>query len=239
MRYSAPRSSVIEQAVEGIAGMIRTGAYAPGDRLPGERQLAQQLHIGRTSVREAIRRLEALGMVESRQGLGTYVNDPGRRTLQSALAPSILTDRDTLEELFAIREIMEIEASGRAAGRAQPGQIQAMRVWAEAVETAVAQGDAEGIVTGDVEFHRQIMAATGNQALQRLMDSVVDLLRNTRYDSTIIPQHLPEIVSGHRAILQAIECGDGAAARQAMRAHLAEIGQWARAYWAGSQGQQP
>jgi DNA-binding FadR family transcriptional regulator len=223
--------SVSEETVAGIVQMIRDDQYAPGDRLPGERLLSKQLAVGRTSVREAIRHLEALGLLEVRQGLGTFVKDPGARILQTTLAPHIVTDKRQLDELFETREIIEIAAASRAAERADAAQIAAMRRWAQMIETYVARGDAQGIVTADVEFHRQIIAASGNNTLVALMDSIVDLLHDMRYDSGDIPELLPEIISGHRAILAAIEARDSVAARQAMREHLTNVARRVKEFW--------
>jgi GntR family transcriptional repressor for pyruvate dehydrogenase complex len=232
MRYSHQKSSVAEETVERIVEMIRGGEYAPGDRLPGERKLAEQLQVGRTSVREAIRRLETMGLLESRHGLGTFVMEPSNQVIQATLVPHILTDRDTLEKLFDIREIIEVAAAALAAERAKAGHIATMRKWVEAVETHIARGELNGVIVADVEFHRQIIIATQNDILVNLIDSIVDLLHDMRYDSTSIPELLPEVIDGHRAILAAIEAGDSEAARQAMRDHLAGISVRVKRFWA-------
>lgn len=231
MVHSMAKASVAEETVDQIVQMIREEQYAPGDRLPGERILSKQLAVGRTSVREAIRHLEALGLLEVRQGLGTFVNDPGIRTLQTSLAPHIVTDKHQLNELFETREIIEIAAAARAAQRADESQIAAMRRWVQLIETYIARGDSGGVVTADVEFHRQIIIATGNNTLIALMDSIVDLLHDMRYDSGDIPQLLPEIIKGHRAILSAIEARDSAAAAKAMREHLQDVAHRVLEYW--------
>jgi GntR family transcriptional repressor for pyruvate dehydrogenase complex len=231
MLYSHQRASVAQETVERIAGMIRDGEYAPGDRLPSERKLAEQLQVGRTSVREAIRQLETIGLLEARHGLGTFVKDPSNEMIQAAFLSHLLPDQDTLNKLFDLREIIEVEAAARAAQNAKPHQINAMRKWMETVEMCIAREDATGTIIADVEFHRQIMIATGNDILVNLMDSIVNLLRDMRSDSMVIPDLLPKIISGHRSILATIEAGDSAAARQAMKAHLAEISQRVKSYW--------
>ncbi|MFN8457068.1 MAG: FadR/GntR family transcriptional regulator [Anaerolineae bacterium] len=231
MLYVHQKFTVSEDTVQHIANMIRTGEYAPGDRLPSERSLAEQLKVGRTSVREAMRRLETMGLVESRHGLGTFVKDPSREVIQASLFPHTLANQETLEKLFDLREIIEVEAAARAAKRATASQIAAMQKWLHAVETSIAREDAAGLIVPDVEFHRQIIIATGNDILINLMDSIVDLLRDMRLDSTRIPEVLPEIISGHRAILAAIEAHDSEAARQAMRDHLAIIGARVKNFW--------
>lgn len=231
MLHTTLKLTVADETVERITEMIHVGAYAPGDRLPSERKLVEQLKVGRTSVREAIRRLETMGLVESRQGVGTFVKDPSREVIHASLLPHALTNQETLEKLFDLREIIEVEAAARAAKRASAGQIAVMKKWLQTVETNVAREDAAGLIVADVEFHRQIIIATGNDILVNLMDSIVDLLAEMRYDSTHIPDLLPQIVGGHRAIMAAIEAHNVEAARQAMRDHLAAIGARVKNFW--------
>lgn len=231
MFYSGQKQSVIEETAERIVDIIRDNNYLPGDKLPSERQLGKQLKVGRTSVREAIRRLEAVGLLEVRQGLGTYVKDPGSRILQSSLVPHVVFDQEKLEELFETREIIETAAAALAAQRANSSQIDQMRYWKQLVETYVARNDAEGIAMADVEFHRQIIAASDNSTLTALMDSLVDLLRDMRFDASNVPALLPEIVSGHREILEAIESGDKEAANLAMSNHLHVVAKRVKGFW--------
>ncbi len=231
MFYSQPKTSVTEEAARQIVEMIRNGRYNSGDKLPGERQLSKDLQIGRTSVREAIRRLEAMGLVEVRQGRGTYVNDPSNRTLQTTLTPHILTNQQKLDELFELRQIVESAAAARAAKRADAAQIETMHYWAQTIETAVARQETTLITTADIEFHRQIIIASGNSTLVNLMDSIVDLLRDMRHDSIQIPNLLPEIVRGHREILTAIENKDAQAAADAMRRHLIDVAERVKEFW--------
>lgn len=217
------KSRVSEDAVQQITDLIRAGEYALGDRLPSERQLAEKLRVSRTSVREALRKLETIGLVEIRQGLGIFVRDPSSHRLQATLLPYLLSDRATLQKLFELREIIEVEAAARAALRANPGQIELMRRWLEAMETCFARDDLNGMVAADVEFHRQIIAATGNDILVDLIESIADLLRDMRRASLSIRKFLPDTIASHRVILVAIETGDDTAARKAMYDHLDSV----------------
>lgn len=234
MFNSTSRSSVAEEAAGYILELIRNGTYGPGEKLPGERRLAKRLDVGRTSVREAIRHLEAMGLLEVRQGLGTFVREPDEQILRHSLAPSILSDPRKLNELFETRKIIEIAAAGLAAERATERQIAGMEQLVRAIESHIARRDLEGIVTADVEFHRQIIIASGNNTLVALVDSLVDLLRDMRYDVTNIPALLPEIRSGHRAIFAAIEQHNPQAAREAMQEHLANVAQRVQSFWSES-----
>lgn len=227
------RSTVSADTVDQIAAMIRAGDYATGDRLPGERVLAKQLQVSRTSVREALRTLTTMGLLETRQGLGTYVKDPSQEFLQASLPPPILTNQATLEKVFEIRQIIEVEAAALAARRVDDRQLAVMKRWLQAVETHIARDEMEDMVTADIEFHRQIIVATGNDLLVGLLDSISDLLRDMRWDTSKIPELLAEIITGHRAIFKAIEARDSVAARLAMQAHLDTISTRVKNFWLG------
>jgi GntR family transcriptional repressor for pyruvate dehydrogenase complex len=226
------RSRVSDDAVRRIVEMIRSGQYLPGAPLPGERILAEQLGVSRTSVRDAIHRLEAVGLLESRPGLGNFVKEPRHEALQLALAPHILTNQATLRKLFELRQIVEVEAAERAAMRITDAQLEAVRASAEAVEFHIARKDQEGYIAADVQFHRQIIQATDNDVLVSVMDSVAELLREMRFASTAIPDLSPEVIAGHRAIVGALMAHDGPAARQAMHNHLVQVASRVEAYWA-------
>lgn len=96
MLPTATHSSVSTSIVEQLATMIRTGDYAAGDRLPGERILAKQFQVSRASIREALRTLSTIGLLETRHGLGTFVKDPSSDVIQAALVYHIIADQETL-----------------------------------------------------------------------------------------------------------------------------------------------
>ncbi len=231
MIYTRQKSPIARETFDFIADRIRGGHYSPGDRLPGERSLASQLKVGRNSVREAIRRLETAGLLETRQGLGTFVKDPSGEILQTALMSNYLTDTAIQEKLFDLRLIIEVEATARAARCATPDQIETLRRFNEMVEKCSARGDMEGMIVADFEFHRQILVATGNDILVNLMDGIMDLLREIRRVGAELPELLAERISSHRAIIKAIANGDGEAARAAMKEHLEGVFKQVKSTW--------
>ena len=103
------RNSISDDAVATIIQMIREKNYAPGDRLPGERLLADQLGVSRTSIRAALGRLVTQGLLEARAGSGTFVKEPSSEPLLAALAPHVVNDTNTLRNLFELREMIEVE----------------------------------------------------------------------------------------------------------------------------------
>ena len=217
------RSTVSQETASRIEEILRQGEFRPGDRLPGERELAKRLRVGRTSVREAIRRLETLGIVECRQGLGTFVQDPSSGTIRASLAPHILADEQVRDKVFELRMIIEVEAAARAAESASDHQIDRLQALKEEVEICSARRDHEGIVIADFEFHREILNATGNEIMVNLMDGIMDLLRDMRRIGATISELVPERIESHRSIVRAIENRDSEAARRAMKVHLENV----------------
>jgi len=232
MIFLRQKASIAQETFDSIAEKIRSGGFAPGDQIPGERTLARQLKVGRTSVREAIRRLETVGLLETRQGLGTFVKDPSGEILQTVLMSNFLTDPDIQEKLFDLRLIIEVEAAARAAQSAKPEQIETLHRLKEKVEIFSVRGDIGGMIVADFEFHRQILVATGNDILVNLMDGIMDLLRDMRKIGAEIPELISERIASHRAILKGIDKGDSDAARIAMKKHLEGVFERVKATWA-------
>lgn len=231
------KTLVVDETAERIAIMIRSGEFAPGDKLPSERRFSEMLGVGRSSVREAIRKLEVMGLLEVRHSRGTYVASPEQTAPLAFQPPAILQDREQLRQLFGLRRIMEVAAAELAAQRAQDEHLTMMRYWVQAMENCAGAKDADGIVIADIEFHRQIFLAAGNAYLLDLMDSIVDVLRDMRYASASIPDLIPHNLIGHRSILAAIEKGDGRAAARAMDRHLLKISELVEAYWLAGEGE--
>jgi GntR family transcriptional regulator, transcriptional repressor for pyruvate dehydrogenase complex len=227
----ASKNRLSDEVVYHITEMIRNGTYSAGDRLPSAQQLSQQLEISRTAVREALSRLESLGLIETQQSQGTFVKEPTREVLQATFLPHIFTSQKTLQKLFELREIIEVEAAGRAAARVTPAQLATIRQWKEAVELHIARQDRQNHINADTEFHRQILIATENDILVDLMDSIMHMLREMRYAGVRIPDLSRKTIEGHRAILQALEAADSEAARRAMQDHLGSVRQKIEAYW--------
>ena len=205
------------QIADQIAALIESGEYARGARLPPERDLAQQLGVSRPSVREALIALEVEGYVEVRVGSGVYV----LRSRPAGRVAPLASDTGPFE-LIRARSLIEGECAALAAKEATRAQVRSM---AEAFEAMVAARDGGGdVLTHDRLFHLRIAEACGNSALTL----VVNTLWNQRmgplfmqlehhYDS---PELWSAAVLEHRDILAAIQKGDPAGARAAMRRHM-------------------
>ncbi|MFN8455752.1 MAG: FadR/GntR family transcriptional regulator [Anaerolineae bacterium] len=223
MLRSFEYTRVSQEAIERIVSLIRSRQLVPGDKLPGERQLVENLGVSRTSVREALRSLEGMGLIEVRAGVGAFVKHPVSEFVTAALPPRLLVDRDTLYKLFQLREIIETGAAAIAASQATDQDLGHIRGAVERMEACYAADDLDGMVEADIELHRAILVATGNDILVRVMDNIADMLKEMRRASLTIQVGVPITLAGHRALLAALEQHDPERARQAMQEHLQAI----------------
>ena len=208
------------QIADQIAGLIRRGEYRPGARLPPERDLARKLGVSRPSVREALIALEVEGFVEVRIGSGVYVADARRASARRASLPP---DSGPFE-LIDARLLVESECAALAARNASPAQLRQMR----SALAAMRRDQGRGVVPLDNDhlFHRRIAEASGNSALTLLVRTLwaqrtgpLFLQLEHHFDT---PALWNAAIDEHQAVLEAIEAQDAAAARAAMRRHLAQ-----------------
>ena len=232
------------QIAEQIAGLIDSGEFAAGARLPAERELAALLGVSRTSVREAIISLEIAGLVEVRVGSGIFVLARSGDAA-SASGPAAPPDAGPGPfELLAARAMIEGEIAALAAREASPADIAALR------ETIVQMRDNEHDFAArdaaDRAFHERIAAATGNGALALVVAGMWDQRRGDLWTKIETLFHTPALgartVRDHEAIVAALEAGDPGAARAAMQRHLKRVAREVERRWDemdGGEGQGP
>src|SRR5579864_1851716 len=192
----------------------------PGDMLPPERELAQAFGVSRSSIRDAIRRLEAVGLVRPRQGAGTVICEPA----DSAANPltSILHQKHRMiSELLDVRKIIERALSARAAVHVSPEQIAELDAIVRQQREKVQEG--ESGIEEDSHFHYAIALASGNSVVLKVVDVLMDLLRETRERSLQVEGRQAKSLAGHQRILTALKRRNPEAAEAAMRRHLEEI----------------
>ncbi len=214
------RNRVHEEVARQIEALIHQKLH-PGDKLPAERELAELLGVSRSSIRDAIRRLELMGLVEPRQGAGTVVREISTDALVSPLANVIQHKRQLVGELLDFRRMLEPPLAGRAATHASAEDVAAMEDILRRQGVKVRGG--EVAVEEDTEFHYRIAMACGNSVVLKVLDVVMDLLRATRERSLQSEGRPQKSLAGHRRILSAIRRHDAAAAQAAMRQHIAEV----------------
>jgi GntR family transcriptional regulator, transcriptional repressor for pyruvate dehydrogenase complex len=212
---------IYQEIVRQVKTMIAEGRLKSGDQLPPERDLAEKFVVSRTSVREALRSLESLGLVEIRPGEGTFVREVSVEALIEPLALIMVSQREAIGELFEARRLLEPMIAALAAVRATPEEMHEMERILEQQAKEVASGK-----TGfgeDAAFHAAIGAAAHNRAITRIAHAVMDLLTQSREESLNTPGRPTRSHEDHRRIVSAIAARDEAGARQAMLEHLEAV----------------
>src|SRR5579859_1651018 len=219
--------SVTEEAIHKIRERIVSGSWGPGDRLPKESELAAELGLSRNSLREAVRALSQLRVLEVRQGDGTYVSslEPDLLLESTGFVTHLLLGNTALE-LFEVRRLVEGAAAALATarisadGRRELGQMMDRMLAAESVED---------LVEADVGFHAVIARATGNAVLTSLLASLSTRTMRVRlWRGRAVDNALDVTRDEHRRIYEAIASGDPEPARAAMTAHIASGERWVR-----------
>lgn len=214
------RNRVHEEVAKQIERLILE-KMSPGDKLPAERELAEMLGVSRSSIRDAMRRLEMVGLVEPRQGAGTVVREISTEKLVSPLANIIAHKRQLVGELLDFRKMLEPPLAARAATHASAEEVAQMEEILHRQEKKVRGG--ELAMEEDSEFHYRIALGSGNSVVLKVLDVVMDLLRETRSRSLQSEGRPQKSLAGHRRILAAIRRRDAAGAETAMRQHIQEV----------------
>ncbi len=212
---------VYEDIVGQIDRLIQRGKLKRGDQLPTERELVDTFKVSRASVREAIFYLEAMNLVQRRQGNGTYVIASNEEALIQPLAASLFHEKDDLIDIFSLRKIIEPELAERASVNATPEEIGELQEILKEQEMEVAGG--MNPIRTDSDFHHCLARIARNRVLERLLIALFDLLKQTRQKYLQPEERKRSSLQGHRKILSAIKRRNPAASRKAMRQHLEEI----------------
>jgi GntR family transcriptional repressor for pyruvate dehydrogenase complex len=221
-----PRLSVTERAIADIKAKIAAGEFEPGQRLPTERDLAADLGLSRSSMREAIKALTVLGVLEVRHGAGVYVTALRADGLLENLGVVAEVSRgETLVHLVQVRKILEPAAAAMAAARIGPDQLATLRAEMAAMERGAS---AEEIVEHDMEFHRIINEAAGNPVLSALLSGLSSRTFRARvwrgYDESGV---FPRTFAEHDRIYRALVERDPENARLAAAVHIGAVEDWA------------
>jgi len=217
---SIRRNKVYEEVARQLERLILTKLH-PGDKLPSERELAESLGVSRSSIRDAIRSLELVGLVEPRQGSGTVVREISAETLMNPLTSVLRHKIELVTELIDFRKMLEPPLAARAATHASAEELEEMEEILHRQEAKFRIG--ELAVEEDSEFHYAIAMASGNSVVLKVLDFLMDLLRDTRERSLQTEGRPQKSLAGHRKILAAIKKRDAEAAKAAMRHHIEDV----------------
>ncbi len=215
------KTRLFEGVAQQIQRLIADGKLKTGDLLPPERELAERFGVSRSSVRDAIRTLELVGLVVPRQGEGTVIADVSPEAVVRPIASVLGRKRELIGELLDIRRMIEPALAARAAVRASPEEIARLEDILRRQHEKTLKG--EPAVEEDAEFHYQIALAARNSVVRRVIDVLMRLLRETRARSLQTHGRAQRSLAGHRRILDAIKRHDADAAERAVRRHVEEI----------------
>lgn len=209
-----------ELVAERLLQDISSRRLVPGDVLPTERQLAESLEVGRSSIREALRMLESRGLIEA-VGHGAFTVADYGNPLNASLALLVEMRDGDLRELFEVRKMIEVETAGLAAERRSDDDLARMRSAIEAMDAGLSS--AERYITGDLEFHQAVVAATGNRIARDVMHAIRGVMRRGLMSLYQIPGSPERSMQQHRQIFEAVLAQRPDEARRLTREHLTRI----------------
>jgi GntR family transcriptional repressor for pyruvate dehydrogenase complex len=219
--------AVTDEAILKIKAMLLSGELKPGDRLPPEKELSEALGLSRSSLREAVKALEIIRVLDVRRGDGTYV---------TSLTPSLLLDAmsfvvdihqdDSVLQLFEVRRILEPAAAALATPHVTADDIAQLRELLTEVDRTTSVDD---LVANDIVFHRRISERSGNAYLTRLLDTLSGSTVRARVWRGLTEEGSVErTLTEHRAIVDALEAGDADLVSAHMTVHVSGVAAWLR-----------
>ncbi|MFC9614910.1 FadR/GntR family transcriptional regulator [Streptomyces sp. NPDC056938] len=219
--------SVVDVAINRLKKRIESGEFTPGQRLPPETALANELELSRPSLREAVRALAMAGVLDVRRGDGTFVTDLRPDRLVRAIGSFLDLANDTgLDEMLECRKVIEPGATALAATRIDAATLDALHQRIERMRTL---HDPEELVREDLAFHADIVAATGNRTLESLLSSVTQQTARARIWRALIKSDvLAWTHEQHMDIYRALRAHDSLAAFTAANRHVNDVDAWVR-----------
>jgi len=218
------RVRLYENAVEQIQSLILKKHYKPGDRLPPERSLAEQLSISRPSLREALRILSVMGLIEIKVGDGIYVKEgtflPYIESLNLSLSTRLQVERDTFIKLWEARRILEVGMVDLAAKQINESFLKSLWWCIEEMKKNINHQDA--FISSGIRFHRLIAEIAQNEVLILVWDMLANLMRKSQNKIYRVSWSPKKALSAHKKIYLALEAKDPGKAVEAMRQHMLE-----------------
>jgi GntR family transcriptional regulator, transcriptional repressor for pyruvate dehydrogenase complex len=214
------RTTLAASAFEQIISYVVLGQWKAGDRIPPERELCQQLGIARSSLREALKAMELIGMLDSRVGDGTFVCPRSEFLARPLLWAFTGTDHAELRDIMEARMLLEKDLAGLAAERGSEEEIARIGVTVQTLRDCISSG--ASILEADMAFHLAVAEAAHNEVLQNAVRLLRNLMRQWIYLKLLIPDVPRRVLKRHEAIYGAIRKRNASAARSAMWKHLEE-----------------
>jgi DNA-binding FadR family transcriptional regulator len=221
-----PRVSLTQAAIDEIKGMIVRGELRPGDRLPKESELAARLNLSRGSLREAVRGLALVRVLEVRQGDGTFVTSLKPELLLESISffTELQGEEASLQQILEARRMLEAGTAALAALLATPDELATLE---RLVDEMSNLDDVEAFVENDLEFHRVIAVASRNDVVIALLDNLSSRTTRARVWRGLTQSRAYErTVEEHRAIYEALAAKRGDIASAVITAHIASVASW-------------
>src|SRR4051812_20303770 len=215
---ASPDTTLTASAFEELISYVVHGTWKAGDRIPPERELCQQLGIARTSLREALKAMELIGMLDSRVGDGTFVCGRSEFLSRPLLWAFTGTDRAELRDIMEARLFLEQDLAGLAAERASESEVDEIGRALQDMRNCIARR--ESPMEADMQFHLAVARAAHNEVMRNAVQLLRNLLRQWISLKFLIPQVPGKVVQQHDAVFRAIKARDKDGARAAMVIHL-------------------
>lgn len=216
------KSRLHQEVISRIKELIAQGCYKPGDKLPSNRELAENFSVSRAVIAEAMALLEVMGIVKIKPGSGTYVNNRNKEGIEQEVLNFLLTSKKfLLDDLNELRFILEPEIAKLAAEKRNDADIAKMRDILRVMEEKAARN--ENVTDESMNFHLLLAKSAQNQIIVRILVNLHIILRESR-DATLTRKERPKLaVKEHMAILEAVIEQDGDKAKRLMKKHLEEL----------------
>lgn len=218
-----PTPSIVKNIAQQLQARLRHNDWAKTGKLPGQRQLAEELGVSRASLREAITMLEGLGLLRSEAGRGVFIARPGDKGLGSAYGRWSFQGRYALRDVYLVRTRLEELAAVLAANVVTRAGLDHLRGTVEQMRAAAAIGDLVAMAEGDHAFHARIFDIAGSPMLLDIAASINEVVDGSRQVAFADPARVSEPIEEHTRIIEALATGSPALAGQAMRAHLHNV----------------
>ena len=220
--------ALTDEAITKLRSMIQSGELPPGARLPPENQLAAQMGISRSGVREAVKVLESARVLDVRRGDGTYVTSLAPKLLLEGVGFAVeLLQGETLLEVMEVRRLLEPAATGLAARRVSDAQLEELAAALQDMRDGAS--DPETLLRADVAFHRIVIASTGNETLTSLLDGLSSRTARARiWRGLVLGNVTQATIDEHRAIYDALRARDPFLAQSAALLHVNTSEAWLR-----------
>jgi GntR family transcriptional repressor for pyruvate dehydrogenase complex len=217
--------AVTDEAILKIKEMLLNGQLRPGDRLPPEKELSEELGLSRSSLREAVKALELIRVLDVRRGDGTYVTSLEPRLLLEAMSFVVDLHQDaSILDLFEVRRILEPAAAVLAARRADPSDLGKLTDILSEVDESTS---VEDLVAHDLKFHGFISELSGNSYLSSLLESLSSSTLRARIWRGLTEENsVARTLAEHRAIIDAMAAGDPDLVRSCVTVHISGVERW-------------